>query len=87
MFAEFFNFICDCLGNVFEVMKKFILFDGFNYYNFCISIFAIPIFIKLIHFIMMIEDEEIHYNYTYNYSTQYDYQPKHAKKDKRGKRN
>ena len=62
MFVEFYEFICNSLEKVFDVMKQFVLFEGFSYYNFCIALFAIPIFIKLFHFIMNIEDEEVNYN-------------------------
>ena len=31
MFVEFFDFLCNCLGDIFKVMKKFILFDNFTF--------------------------------------------------------
>lgn len=83
MFVEFFDFFCQALNSVFEVMKKFILFENFSYFNFCIGLFAIPIFIKIFNFIMQIEDDESYYNqstYTSNYTPQYDgYTPRHYK--------
>ena len=80
MFLEFFDWFCNSLASVFDVMKKFVLFDGFNYYNFVIALFAIPIIIKLIKFIMAIEDEEVYYKYTSNYEKAYDSTPKHARR-------
>lgn len=86
MFAEFFDFLCNSLLTVFDTMKKFELFEGFTYYNFCIGLFCIPIFIKLIHFIMGIEDEEPYYRdipsqpQNGNYIPQFDgYAPQHYK--------
>ena len=74
MFLEFFDWLCNSLSNIFDVMKRFVLFEGFNYYNFCIALFAIPILIKLIHFIMQIEDEEIYYGTPFGeYEKPYDY--------------
>ena len=71
-------------------MKEFVLFDGFNYYNLCIALLAIPIFIKIFNFIMGIEDEEVYQNngYTRDYLKQYDYEPRHAQgKPKHGASN
>ena len=87
MFLEFFDWFCKCLGSVFEVMKKFVLFEGFSYWNLCLALMAIPIIMKLIHFIMAIEDEEVYYDQpsSSNYISQYDgYVPRHAKRKKRG---
>ena len=72
MFVEVFDFLCKCLGDIFEVMKRFILFDNFTFYHFCIALMAIPIIIKLFHFIMGIEDEEANFSSEGEYIRRYD---------------
>ena len=61
MFLEFFDFFCNCINQVFEVMKQFTLFRGFNFYHFAIFLMAIPIIFKLISLIFGIEDEEMYF--------------------------
>lgn len=58
MFVEFFEWFCSCLKTIFDVMNKFVLFEGFSFYNLAIALLAFPIILKIIHFIMGIEDEE-----------------------------
>ena len=58
MFIEFFDWFCSCLETIFNTMKKFVLFDDFTFYHLCMGLLAIPILIKIIQFIMGIEDEE-----------------------------
>lgn len=88
MFVEFFDWFCNCLTTVFDVMKRFILFDGFTYYHFCIALLAVAIIFRILKLIMLIEDEEANIQPRGDYITQYDgytpkhahYQPRHAKK-------
>mgnify|MGYP003293065423 CR=1 FL=1 len=77
MFLEFFDWFLKCFTAIFDTMKKFTLFNGFSYFNLVVALFAIPIIFKLIKFIMMIEDEEVYYQYTNKYTSAYDYIPKH----------
>lgn len=80
MFIEFFDWLCSSLSTVFEVMKKFTLFEGFTYYHFCIGLLAVSILFKILKLIMLIEDEESNIQPRGNYITTYDgYIPKHAK--------
>lgn len=80
MFIEVFEWICSCISSIFEVMKKFVLFDDFTFFHLLFSIMAVSIIFKIIHFIMGIEDEEANIQPRGNYITQYDgYVPKHAK--------
>lgn len=74
MFLEFFDWFCSCVSSVFDLMKKFTLFDGFTYFDLIVSLLAIPIIFKLFHFIMSIEDEESSFVTTPsdNYISQYD---------------
>ena len=82
MFYDFFSWFCDRIVDIFNQFKTFPLFNGFTYFNFVIFLFAIPMFIRIIHFIMQIEDEEPLFsdNYTSNYYRQYDYVPKHERR-------
>lgn len=78
MFVEFFDWFCNSLSSVFELMKKFVLFEGFTYYNFCVALLAVPIIIKLLYFIMGIEDEEAYFTeYTSEYESAYDVEPRY----------
>lgn len=58
MFVEFFDWLCSSLSTVFDVMKRFILFDGFTYYHFCIALLVVAILFRILKLIMLIEDEE-----------------------------
>lgn len=73
MFLDFFDFFCNCIVQVFETMKKFVLFDNFSYFNLLIALLAIPIILRLIKFIMGIEDEEMYYQTTETYTPSYDH--------------
>lgn len=85
MFIDFFDWLCDSLSSVFEVMKRFTLFEGFTYYHFCIGLLATTILFKILKLIMLIEDEEAHYGPSQpesngNYMPQFDgYTPRHFK--------
>lgn len=74
MFIEFFDWFCNCLSSVIDIMKTFVLFEGFTFWNLVVALMAIPIIFKFIHFIMAIEDEEVHFEQpiTSNYIRQYD---------------
>ena len=86
MFLEFFDWFCKALTTVYETMDKFILFNNFSYFDFSIALLAMTIIIKLLSFIMAIEDEEPYYRdipsqpQNGNYMPQYDgYTPRHFK--------
>ena len=82
MFYSFFTWFCERIVEIFNVFKTFPLFRGFTYFNFVIFLFAIPMFIRIIHFIMGIEDQEPLFKdeYTSNYDKQYDYVPRHERR-------
>ena len=80
MFIEFFDWLCNSLSSIFDVMKKFTLFEGFTYYHFCVGLLAVAILFKILKLMMQIEDEEANIQPSGDYITQYDgYTPKHAK--------
>lgn len=83
MFIEFFDWLCNSLLSVFDVMKRFVLFEGFTYYHFCIGILATVILFKILKLIIAIEDEESSFGQpdsNGNYMPQYDgYTPRHFK--------
>lgn len=74
MFVEFFDWFCNSLKLIFETMDKFILFDNFSYFDFSIAVLASYILIKLVKFIMCIEDEEPYYGQpdSEHYTKRYD---------------
>lgn len=75
MFVEFFDWLCNSLTSVFDVMKRFVLFEGFTYYHFCIGILVFAILYKILKFILGIEDEEPSFGQPQpngNYKPQYD---------------
>ena len=84
MFYDYFSWFCKRVVDIFNQMKCFELFSGFTFYNFVIFLIAIPMFIKILHLVMAIEDTDIYSNdsYTSNYDSQYDsnYHPKHGRK-------
>ena len=72
MFIDFFDWFCNSLVVVFETMDKFILFNNFSFFDFSCALLATGIIFKILKLIMLIEDEEVHYNYTSKYTNQYD---------------
>lgn len=74
MFIEFFDWFCNCLTSVFDTMKKFVLFDNFTYYHFCIALLGVAIIFRILKLIMLIEDEEPTFEYVSSsrYISQYD---------------
>lgn len=74
MFLEFFDWFCSCISSIFDLMKKFTLFDGFSYFDLVVSLLAISIIFKLFNFITDIQylDGSSEQNSTMNYTSQYD---------------
>lgn len=51
MFLEVFEFICSCIGQIFNLLKKFTLFPGFTLYNFVVATLFVSCLLLLLDFI------------------------------------
>ena len=51
MFLEVFEFFCSCIGQIFNLLKKFTLFPGFTLYNFVVATLFVSCFLLILDFI------------------------------------
>lgn len=51
MFLEVFEFICSCIVQILNILKKLTLFPGFTLYNFVIATLFVSCLLLLLDFI------------------------------------
>ena len=51
MFMAYFNFFLDCIKQVFDVMRKFVLFGNFTFFDFSLILIFVSVFIHIIKFV------------------------------------